>query len=99
MEVRREGAVVRVSHRRGRGLAVGVASSSPSTARTLADARVGAGAGRLERQLLWRDGAGVQQARHRPIQLLQQHLWEEQEEEEVLTLSNDPGLQLNNNFI
>lgn len=70
VEVWWEGAVVWVSHWRGRGLAIGVASSTSSTTRTFADARICARAGRLEWQLLRRNGAGVQQARHRPVQLL-----------------------------
>lgn len=67
VEVRGEGAVVRVCarRRRGRGLPVGVANASGR--RALADARVCPGARRLHRQLLWRDGGGVQQTRHCPI--------------------------------
>lgn len=51
---------------------------------TLADPGVGSRARGLERQLLRGDGGGVQQTRHRPVQLLQQHL-QEQQQMRVLT--------------
>lgn len=72
VKVRGERPVVRMPRGGGGGLAVGVANAAGS--RTLADAGVGPGARRLEGELFRGDGGGVQQTRHRPVQLLQQHL-------------------------
>lgn len=69
-----EGSVVGVSPRRRGRLSVCV--QNPARPRTLADSGVGPGAGRLQGQLLRRDGGGVQQTRNRPVEFLQKHLWE-----------------------
>lgn len=75
----RKCAVVRMPRGGGGGLSVGVANAAGSG--TLADPGIGSRARRFQREFLRGDGGGVQQTRHRPVELLQQHL----EEEERLT--------------
>lgn len=69
-------AVVRMPRGDGGGLSIGVANAAGSGA--LADPGIGSRARRFQRQFLRGDGGGVQQARHRPVELLQQHLEEEE---------------------
>lgn len=76
MEVGRECAVVRMPRGGGGGLSIGVANAAGSG--TLADPGIGSRARRFQREFLRGDGGGVQQTRHRPVELLQQHLEEEE---------------------
>lgn len=68
VEVGREGAVVGVGGR------VTVGGPGGAGGQALAQARVGCRARGAHGQLLGGDGAGIQQAGHRAVQLLQQHL-------------------------